>query len=81
MTAVSRRDFARLLALSGSTAFWPNALPSPRGDWLRDLGLTDAPLPKTPADPDERRLLLLQLIPIGGLGVRDVPHLRLRCRR
>ena len=54
MTAVSRRDFARLLALSGSTAFWPNALPSPRGDWLRDLGLTDAPLPKTPADPDER---------------------------
>ena len=54
MTAVSRRDFARLLALSGSTAFWPNALPSARGDWLRDLGLTDAPLPKTPADPDER---------------------------
>src|SRR5438093_168263 len=47
MTAVSRRDFARLLALSGSTAFWPSALPSPRGDWLRELGLTDAPLPRT----------------------------------
>jgi selenocysteine lyase/cysteine desulfurase len=54
MTAVSRRDFARLLTLSGSAAFWPSSLSSLRGDWLRELGLTDAPLPRTPADPDEQ---------------------------
>jgi isopenicillin-N epimerase len=55
MSAVSRRDFARLLTLSGSAAaFWPSGLPSLRGDLLRELGLTDAPLPRTPADPDEQ---------------------------
>jgi isopenicillin-N epimerase len=55
MTAVSRRDFARLLTLSGSAAaFWPSGLPSLRGDLLRELGLTDTPLPRTPADPDEK---------------------------
>jgi isopenicillin-N epimerase len=54
MTAVSRRDFARLLTLSGSAAFWPSSLPSLRGDLLRELGLTDAPLPRTPANPDEQ---------------------------
>src|SRR5256885_2310291 len=54
MTAVSRRDFARLLTLSGSAAFWPTSLPSLRGDLLRELGLTDAPLPRTPANPDEQ---------------------------
>ncbi|HEU4993485.1 MAG TPA: aminotransferase class V-fold PLP-dependent enzyme [Gemmatimonadaceae bacterium] len=41
---VSRRDFTRLLALTGSAAF------------LRDFprGLIDSPLPATPAEPDEQ---------------------------
>ena len=46
MTAVSRRDFARYLALTGSVALWPDF----------PKGLIDAPLPKTPAsgEPDEQ---------------------------
>ena len=54
---LSRRDFARLLALSGSAALFPlNAFAQPGTDGilLADLGLTDAPLPRTPADPDEK---------------------------
>lgn len=54
MTAVSRRDFARLLTLSGSAALWPTVLPAQRSELLRELGLTDAPLPRTPAEPDEK---------------------------
>ncbi len=43
MKAVSRRDFTRLLALTGSAALWPDF----------PKGLIDAPLPATPAEPDE----------------------------
>jgi isopenicillin-N epimerase len=53
MTTFSRRDFARLLTLSGSAALMP-ALPlSHRDEVVRELGLRDAPLPPTPAEPDE----------------------------
>jgi isopenicillin-N epimerase len=53
---LSRRDFARLLTVSGSAALFPlNAFAqSGTGDIsLADLGLTSAPLPRTPASPDE----------------------------
>jgi len=42
--SVSRRDFARLLAVTGSAAFLPE-LPE---------HLINAPLPRTPAEPDEK---------------------------
>jgi selenocysteine lyase/cysteine desulfurase len=48
MSALTRRDFARYLSLSGA-AFVPGAL-LPRADWSH---LTNAPLPQTPAAPDE----------------------------
>ena len=44
MSSVSRRDFTRLLALTGSAAFLP-ALPRT---------FPDGPLPPTPAEPDEK---------------------------
>ncbi len=44
MTAVSRRDFTRLLALTGSAAFLPG-LP---------MRLIGTPLPPTPTEPDEK---------------------------
>lgn len=44
MITVSRRDFTRFLALTGSAALWPDF---PRG-------LIHAPLPPTPAEPDEK---------------------------
>ena len=47
MSAVSRRDFARLLALTGSAAMWPDLGSG------GPLDLTRAPLPPTPAEPDE----------------------------
>jgi isopenicillin-N epimerase len=49
---VSRRDFARLLALSGSAALFPQRALA-ESDPLAALGLTNAPLPPTPAAPDE----------------------------
>jgi selenocysteine lyase/cysteine desulfurase len=54
---LSRRDFARLLTLSGSAALFPAsafAQSAKNGFSLADLGLTDAPLPRTPAEPDEK---------------------------
>src|ERR1039457_6895619 len=54
---LSRRDFARLLTLSGSAALFPAsafAQNATRGFSLADLGLTDAPLPRTPAEPEEK---------------------------
>src|SRR6476659_630130 len=52
MAAFSRRDFARLLALSGSAALVPSTLLA-RGD-PRDLfDVSATPLPQTPANPDE----------------------------
>lgn len=53
MTAFSRRDFARLLALSGTAAVLPGAL-SARGRTLDDFDLDRRPLPPTPAEPDEK---------------------------
>jgi isopenicillin-N epimerase len=53
---LSRRDFARLLTVSGSAALFPaGALAQPVSrELLAQFGLTDAPLPRTPAEPDER---------------------------
>jgi selenocysteine lyase/cysteine desulfurase len=56
MSTVTRRDFTRLLALSGTAAWFPTAAfdrsrPSLGPD---DFDVTNAPLPQTPAQPDER---------------------------
>ena len=54
MTDLNRRDFARLFALSGSAAFLP-AFPGVKsGQLARELGLAEGPLPRTPAEPDEK---------------------------
>jgi selenocysteine lyase/cysteine desulfurase len=52
MTPFSRRDFARLVALSGSAALVP-ASAWARGDLLDRFDATAAPLPQTPASPTE----------------------------
>jgi len=52
MPAFSRRDFARLLALSGTAAVLPGALVA-RGRGFDDFDLDDRPLGPTPAEPDE----------------------------
>lgn len=44
MTSLSRRDFTRLLAVTGSAALWPG-FPE---------GLIATPLPPTPQEPDEK---------------------------
>ena len=58
MADLSRRDFARLLAVSGSLPLFPGSLLAERsgkkGFSFEDLGLTDAALPPTPAFPDEK---------------------------
>ena len=52
MSRHSRRDFARLVALSGSASlFAPHAFA--RDARAAGAGLTDAPLPQTPAQPGE----------------------------
>ncbi len=51
---LSRRDFARLLSLTGVAAFVPGRAFAQRGATLDDMGLTAAPLPRTPLDPDEK---------------------------
>ncbi len=48
----SRREFGRLLALSGTAALFPRHRVA-RGDVLAEYGLTSAPLPQTPRVPDE----------------------------
>lgn len=53
MTSYSRRDFARLLAISGSAAFLP-ATPSRREEFTDVLESARLPLPPTPAEPDEK---------------------------
>ena len=53
MSGHTRRDFARLLALSGPAALFPAAAFARGGAGLEDLGITGAPLPQTPAVPDE----------------------------
>src|SRR6185369_8587720 len=47
MSVLSRRDFTRLLALSGSAALLP------REELVEQFGLSTAPLPATPSEPDE----------------------------
>jgi isopenicillin-N epimerase len=51
MKTLSRRSFAQLLALSGSAALLPRQVFA--AETLEDLGLTSAPLPQAPANPDE----------------------------
>jgi selenocysteine lyase/cysteine desulfurase len=54
---LSRRDFARLLTFSGSAALFPASAFAQRGAKtfsLADLGLSTAPLPRTPEEPDEK---------------------------
>ena len=53
MVDLSRRDFARLLALTGSATLLPSRAFA-AGASLADLGLTGTPLPPTPAEPDEK---------------------------
>jgi isopenicillin-N epimerase len=53
-TELSRRDFARLLSLSGAAALFPARAFAQRGITIGDLGLTAAPLPTTPREPDEK---------------------------
>jgi len=53
MPTLSRRDFARVLALTGSATLIPERAFAARRFDLEELGLTAAPLPPTPAQPDE----------------------------
>src|SRR5215470_5523179 len=53
MPSLSRRDFARLVGVSGSAALLPTDIFSVR-DVFDRLGVTNAPLPPTPASPDEK---------------------------
>jgi selenocysteine lyase/cysteine desulfurase len=48
----TRRDFGRLLALSGTAALFPRTALA-REEAFGHYGLTSAPLPQTPAVPDE----------------------------
>ena len=52
MASLSRRDFTRLLALSGSATFLPG--PGFGQRRLEELGFSNAPLPPMPAAPDEK---------------------------
>ena len=54
MPTLSRRRFAHLLTLSTTAALFPRSAFARDGLRLEDLGLTDAPLPRTPASPDEK---------------------------
>jgi selenocysteine lyase/cysteine desulfurase len=49
MSTCSRRRFAQLVGLSTSALFLPRA-----GEGLADFGVSAAPVPPTPPDPDER---------------------------
>jgi selenocysteine lyase/cysteine desulfurase len=52
--SVSRRDFARLLALGGSSAVLARSALAANATTLDALGITRAPLPPTPQSPDEK---------------------------
>jgi isopenicillin-N epimerase len=52
--SLNRRDFAKLLTFSGSAALWPSLSGTERGRLVRELGLAEGPLPRTPAEPDEK---------------------------
>ena len=51
---VSRRDFARLLTLGGSSAFLSTQAFASQAKSLEALGFSAAPLPRTPTEPDEK---------------------------
>ena len=53
MTSLSRRDFARFLALSGSASLLP-ARAFGQSASLEELGFSTEALPRTPAEPDEK---------------------------
>ncbi len=53
MTALSRRSFTRLLALSGSAALLPDVAFGARAPSFDEMGVSTEPLPPTPAEPDE----------------------------
>lgn len=53
MTALNRRDFARLLTFSGSAALLPGTFLN-HSQLVRELGLVEGPLPATPSEPDEK---------------------------
>jgi selenocysteine lyase/cysteine desulfurase len=54
MSTLSRRDFARFLALSGSAALLPARAFAQRDFALEEFGFTTTPLPRTPLEPDEK---------------------------
>lgn len=53
MTTLSRRDFARFLSLTGTALLVPGRALADGIATPEQLGLTAAPLPPTPAEPDE----------------------------
>jgi isopenicillin-N epimerase len=53
MTALSRRDFARLLAYSGTASLLPSRAFA-AADWMDENGVARGPLPPTPQQPDEK---------------------------
>ncbi|HEY6826926.1 MAG TPA: aminotransferase class V-fold PLP-dependent enzyme [Gemmatimonadaceae bacterium] len=53
MTSISRRDFARFVALSGTATLLPTRAFADQ-EALEALGFSGRPLPPTPAEPDEK---------------------------
>ena len=53
MTSISRRDFARFVALSGTATLLPSRAFADQ-ETLESLGYSARPLPPTPAEPDEK---------------------------
>ena len=53
MTSISRRDFARFVALSGTATLLPTRAFADQ-EALESLGYSARPLPPTPAEPDEK---------------------------
>jgi len=51
---LSRRDFARFLALSGSASLLPSRAFAQSSIAFEELGFSTSPLPRTPAEPDEK---------------------------
>jgi len=54
MSTLSRRDFARYLALSGSATLLPSRAFGQPAHSLEELGFSARPLPNAPAEPDEK---------------------------
>jgi len=54
VSSVSRRDFARFLALSGSATLLPSSAFAQRPRSIEELGFSARPLPPAPSEPDEK---------------------------